>query len=282
MLIATAVGFGVLIGLALGALGGGGSILTLPVLVFALGLTAQEATTGSLVIVGITAAAASVAHARAGETRWREGLVLAAFGVPTSVLGTRLNRTVDPDLLLLAFAALMLVAAAGMFLRARPEHPAGAAPAAEPSAPVGSTRHGTDATTLTRTHDRTAGRRLGLLRLAPAGLVIGFLTGFLGVGGGFVVVPALVVLLGVAMPVAVGTSLVVIALNCGVALAARASHDSFVWGVVVPFTAAAVAASYAGKRVSDRTDPATLTRAFAVLLVVVAGYVAVRAVLSMT
>lgn len=256
-MIAGALVFGALIGLALGALGGGGSILTLPVLVFALGLTAQEATTGSLVIVGITAAAASVAHARAGETRWREGLVLAAFGVPTSVVGTRLNRTVDPDLLLLAFAALMLVAAAGMLLRAEGR---------TPSPPA----------------DRSVAPRLDVLRLGPVGLVIGFLTGFLGVGGGFVVVPALVVLLGFAMPVAVGTSLLVIAINCAVALVARVSHDSFDWGVVVPFTAAAVAASYAGKRVSDRADPATLTRAFAGLLVAVAGYVAVRAVLGIT
>ena len=116
-MLAAALTLGLGIGLLLGALGGGGSILTVPVLVFVLGASAQEATTGSLVIVGITAVVASIGHARSGGTRWKTGLMLGAIGVPASVLGTRLNRAVDEDVLLLAFAALMLVAAAGMLLR---------------------------------------------------------------------------------------------------------------------------------------------------------------------
>ena len=113
-MIAGAIGLGLLIGLSLGALGGGGSILTVPALVYLLGLSAQEATTASLVIVGVTAAAGSIGHARSGHTRWGAGVLLAAVGVPASLLGTALNRQVDPDVLLLSFAALMLVAAVGM------------------------------------------------------------------------------------------------------------------------------------------------------------------------
>lgn len=284
-MIAGAVALGLLIGLSLGALGGGGSIFTVPALVVVLGLSAQEATTASLVIVGVTAAAASAGHARSGHTRWRSGFLLAAIGVPASLAGTVLNRRVDPDVLLLSFAALMLVAAVGMLLRARsasrrqapvePSHPG------SPDASGGSTATATQARPA---HAAPAARsRLGhAWRLAAAGLGIGFLTGFLGVGGGFIVVPVLVVLLSTPMPVAVGTSLLVISLNSAVALAARAGHGSFDWNVIVPFTIAAVAGSLAGKRAADRISPNKLTVAFAVLLVAVAVYVAVQAVLGLT
>lgn len=284
-MIAGAVALGLLIGLSLGALGGGGSILTVPALVFVLGLSAQEATTASLVIVGVTAAAASAGHARSGHTRWRSGFLLAAIGVPASLAGTVLNRRVDPDVLLLSFAALMLVAAVGMLLRARSaaRRQAQAQPSqpASPDAPGGSALAATPAGPA---HAAPAARsRLGhAWRLAAAGLGIGFLTGFLGVGGGFIVVPVLVVLLSTPMPVAVGTSLLVISLNSAVALAARAGHGSFDWEVIVPFTAAAVAGSLAGKRAADRVSPNKLTVAFAALLVAVAVYVGVQAVLGLT
>lgn len=276
MILGTLLGaaaLGVLIGLSLGALGGGGSILTVPALVFVLGLTAQQATTGSLVIVGVTAAIASVGHARAGNTRWARGGVLALVGVPASILGSRLNRDVSPNVLLLAFAALMVVAAVGMLRRAKPSAAPAPEPPVEEPAAVGSIRTLTRPPT-TRLPAVTSSAVAMALRVVIAGLGIGFLTGFLGVGGGFVIVPALVVLLRFSMPVAVGTSLLVIALNSLVALAARAGHGGFVWPVVLPFTVAAVLASLAGGRVADRIDPATLTRAFAVLLIAVAVYVA--------
>jgi uncharacterized membrane protein YfcA len=266
-----ALGLGVLIGLSLGALGGGGSILTVPALVFVLGLTAQQATAGSLVIVGITAAIASVGHARAGNTRWGRGATLALVGVPASILGSMLNRDVNPDLLLLAFAGLMVVAAVGMLLRANPTPPAATADQQPGNGPCG---------TATLTHEpltSTAPAIGTALRIVTAGLGIGFLTGFLGVGGGFIIVPVLVVLLRYDMPTAVGTSLLVIALNSGVALIARLGHGGLVWHVVLPFTLAAIAGSLGGKRLADRIDPASLTRAFAVLLLAVAAYVGIQA-----
>jgi uncharacterized membrane protein YfcA len=256
-----AAGLGLVIGLVIGALGGGGSILTVPVLVLVLGLSAQDATSGSLVIVGVTAAVATIGHAGSGHTGWRAGVFIALAGVPASLLGTRLNLLVDQDVLLLAFAGLMLLAAAGMLIRRRGRDPADGEQASRAPTPLS-----------------RAGR---LARLIAAGLAIGFLTGFLGVGGGFVIVPALVLALGFPMPRAVGTSLLVIALNAAVALAARAGTGSFDWDVIVPFTVAAVAASLGGTLLTDRLPARLLTQGFGVLLLLVAAYVGVRAGLDL-
>ena len=279
-MVLAALGLGLLIGLVIGALGGGGSILTVPALVFLLGLSASEATSGSLVIVGITAVVASAAHARTGGTRWRLAVAIGAAGVPASVLGTRVNRLVDENVLLLCFAALMFVAAAGMILRSS-EHPDD--DQQDRDLAGGGDRGGAGTATATRPADVLAGTgSSAVLRLVSVGLLIGFLTGFLGVGGGFVIVPVLVIALRLPMPVAVGTSLLVIALNSGVALVARAGHGAFDWEVIGPFTLTAVAASLVGKKIADRVASNSLTRAFAVLLVLVACYVAVRAGFALT
>ena len=118
-MLVLAIPAGLLIGLSLGALGGGGSILTVPALVYLLHQPAHGATTGSLLIVGITALAGMAAHARAGHVRLAQGMVFGLIGVAGSYAGTRLSASADPHLLLTAFAALMLVAAAAMALRRR-------------------------------------------------------------------------------------------------------------------------------------------------------------------
>ena len=112
-----------------------------------------------------------------------------------------------------------------------------------------------------------------VLRIVGAGLLVGFLTGFLGVGGGFVVVPALIAALGMAMPTAVGTSLVIIALNSAVSLAARTGSNAFDWALILPFTLAAVLGSFGGRAVTDRLPARRLTQIFALLLLAVAAYV---------
>ena len=117
--------------------------------------------------------------------------------------------------------------------------------------------------------------------MVAAGLVVGFMTGFFGVGGGFVIVPALTLALGMGMPEAVATSLVVIAINSGAALLFRAGTAHFDWAVIVPFTVAAIAGSLTGKKVADKLNARTLTRAFAVLLVAVAVYTATQSVLGL-
>ncbi len=283
MTLLLAVAFGLVIGLSLGALGGGGSILTVPALVYAVGETAQAATTGSLVIVGVTAAAAAVGHARAGRVRWWAGLAFGVAGIPASVAGTALNARVAPNALLVSFAVLMVVAAVAMLAKtmvpARPAELADDEEAARLRTPatVGGSRGSAPAPGRARPAAPERSTRLGTaLKVLAAGLVVGFLTGFLGVGGGFIIVPALVLALRYDMPTAVGTSLLVISLNSGVALLARGADGVFHWSVIVPFTIAAILGSLAGKRVADRISGASLTRSFAVLLLVVAAYVLLR------
>ena len=288
MTLALTAGLGLLIGLSLGALGGGGSILTVPALVYVLGQGAKAATTSSLFIVGLSALIGAVGHHRSGRVRWGIGLVFGATGIAASFAGTAANRLVPPDVLLLAFAGLILVAAAGMFTKARNSArqaepslvPAGgdrlgAAPE-EPSTAPGSTAPGQEPAARPTRDWRRAGKVLA------AGLAVGFMTGFFGVGGGFVIVPALTLALGMAMPEAVATSLVVIAINSGAALLFRAGSAHFDWGLILPFTVASIAGSLAGKQVADKLNARTLTRAFAVLLVAVAVYTGVQSVLGLT
>ncbi len=250
-MVAIAIVAGAVIGLSMGALGGGGSILAVPVLVYALYLDPQAATTASLIIVGVTAIVAAINHARAGRVDWRAAILFGALGIPASIGGSLLNRAVDPQVLLLAFAALLLLAAAAMYRRS-------------------------GASALKSTTDSPTGAAK-VARVVVVSLVVGFLTGFLGVGGGFIIVPALVLAMGFGMPTAVGTSLVIISITSLAAFVERFGQGAIAWDVVIPFTAAAIAGSLIGKRLSEKVSGATLTRAFAVLLVVVAGYVAVRA-----
>jgi uncharacterized membrane protein YfcA len=261
VIVAATLGLGLLIGLSLGALGGGGSILTVPALVYVIGQDARAATTSSLFIVGITSVIAALGHARTGRVRWGVGVVFGITGIAAGFAGTAVNRLVDPDVLLLAFAAVILVAAVGMLANSRDED----ATPQEGDAPQPARRW-------------TPGR---IGRVAGAGLLVGFMTGFFGVGGGFVIVPALTLALGLPMPQAVATSLVVISITSAGALLARAGTAHVDWAVIIPFTLAAVAGSLGGKVVPGRVSGTTLTRAFAVLLVAVAVYTAASSLISL-
>ena len=261
MIVAATLGLGLLIGLSLGALGGGGSILTVPALVYVIGQDARAATTSSLFIVGVTSVIAAIGHARSGRVRWGVGVAFGVTGIAAGFAGTAVNRLVDPDVLLLAFAAVIVVAAVGMLANSRGEETA----PQEGDAPHPARRW-------------TPGK---IGRIVGAGLLVGFMTGFFGVGGGFVIVPALTLALGLSMPQAVATSLVVISINSAGALLARAGTAHFDWAVIIPFTLAAVAGSLGGKVVADRVSGATLTRAFAVLLVAVAVYTATSSLISL-
>ena len=245
-----AVSAGLLIGLLLGALGGGGSILTVPVLVYLLHQEPHAAAAGSLIIVGITAAAGMIAHRRAGRVRLASGIAFGVLGVAGSYAGTRLSSSVPPDLLLSPFAGLMLAAAAAMLRRRRgtagQRGSAGGSPLAAAQASgrrMARLRHGGSSVL-----------RRGLTVIAAA-TGVGLLTGLFGVGGGFVIVPALVLVLGFDMPAAVGTSLLVIAINSAAALAARLGGQvSLDWPLIAVFTAAALAGQ--PRRVPDRRVPA--------------------------
>jgi uncharacterized protein len=253
---------GLAIGLVIGALGGGGGVLTVPLLVYVLGLTAQGATTSSVVIVGITALFGAVARMRGGLVDWRTGLAFGAVGIPAAYLGTLVNRGADQRVLLLAFAGITVVAAVAMLLNRRPR---GAAPDRSAGGP------GTPVATATR-----PGAALATgVKVVAGGLIVGFLTGFLGVGGGFLVVPVLVIALRMEMPLAVGTSLLIITLNAVTALVARLGGPlDLDPRIVLPFTVLAVAGSLLGKRVADRFSGDALATAFAVLLILVGAFVA--------
>ncbi|HEX6499796.1 MAG TPA: sulfite exporter TauE/SafE family protein [Micromonosporaceae bacterium] len=276
---------GALVGLSLGALGGGGSILTVPILVYLLGQPPHAATTGSLIVVGITSLIGLVSHAHAGRVRFAAGLTFGALGIVGSLVGSRLSASVDPQVLLALFAGLMVVAGVAMLLRQR--H------AARP-APTGPVASGTGVRTprpsgiavLEGAPVMIATRRAlavcpvpcgRALRIAAAATAVGLLTGFFGVGGGFLVVPALVLALGFSMPVAVGTSLLVIAVNSATALGARLGQPVHLdWRVLGIFTAAAVIGGLLGGRVVSKVRPERLTTAFTVLLFAVAAYTAAR------
>ena len=255
-LLSSPLGF--LIGLSLGTLGGGGSILAVPALVYGAGQDSRSATTTSLVVVGAAALGGLVGHLGAGRVRVRAGLGLGAAGIGGSFAGSALNRAVPERTLLLAFAGLMLVAAWRMWPRYR--QPAAEAPPDDASAPL----------------PGPARAQIVIGRLLAVGTGVGFMTGFFGVGGGFVVVPALVLALGYELPVAVGTSLLVIAINSADALAFRLPAGGLDWSVAAPFTIAALVGAALGARVAGRVPVVRLSRWFAVLLVVLAGYVGVR------
>lgn len=275
-LLASPLGF--LIGVSLGALGGGGSILAVPALVYAGGQDPKAATTTSLLVVGTTALGGMVAHLRAGRVRVGPGIVFGLAGVGGSFLGTTMNSAVDEDVLLLLFAGLMLVAAWRMWVnQARPgagDEDFEPYPEDLPTGP-GTTGPTADTSTGTRVTPALVGRVLA------AGTVVGLVTGFFGVGGGFIVVPALVLALGFTMPDAVGTSLLVIAINSGVALLFRMGSAGVEWDYAIPFTIAGLLGVSVGKSIADRLPTVTLVRAFVVLLVVIATYVAVAAILAL-
>lgn len=244
-----ALPFGLAIGLLLGLVGGGGSILAVPVLVYLLGEPVKDATTESLLVVGAAALVGAADHARIGRVEVRTGLTFGAAGAAGAVVGTALNRLVGGRAILLAFAMLLLVAAVTM-LRRGPESP-------------------------------TRDRKLSFVQVAPVGLGTGVLTGFFGVGGGFVIVPALVLLLGLPLTLAVGTSLLVIALTSGAALAAHLASGSIDWIIASIFTAAAIAGALTGRRLGTIISPQRLGHLFALLLVAIAVFIVAENVLAL-
>lgn len=240
-----------LAGLAIGTLGGGGAILTVPALVYLAGQGAHDATAGSLVIVGVAALVGLIPHARRGQVRVRSGLVVGALGAAGAVIGSRLGQRVEPELLLTGFGALLLIVGALMLHRAvkrpsdRPE------PETDPG-------------------PRT-------VRLVVAATIAGLLTGFFGVGGGFILVPMLALALGFPMPAAVGTSLLIIALNSAAGLLGRSGQLlDLDWSLIAVFTAVTMIASLLGARLSTRLSARTLGIAFAVLLLGIGVFMAIE------
>ncbi|MBP6631793.1 MAG: sulfite exporter TauE/SafE family protein [Kofleriaceae bacterium] len=243
-MIVLVLALSLLIGISLGLLGGGGSILTVPILTGVAGFADKPAIAASLFVVGTTSAVAVIQHARAGRVRWRTGLLFGGAGMIGAYLGGRVAKFIPAQVLMLMFAAMMLVTAIAM-LRGRREH----APRAG-DLPVG--------------------------KVLLEGAVVGAVTGIVGAGGGFLVVPALVLLGGLPMQAAVGTSLLVIAMKSYAGLAGHLAHVSIDWSVTLAVTGVAVVGSLLGARLVTRVRPEVLRRGFGWFVIVMAIYILAR------
>jgi hypothetical protein len=233
-----AVGLSSLVGVSLGLLGGGGSILAVPLLVYVARLDVHLAIGMSLAIVGATSLGGALVHAREGRVDLRAALFFGVAGMAAAPLGALASHAVAPRVLLLLFAGLMIVVG-GLMLRGRRGETSGGVPPARPLAVLGT------------------------------GLGVGALTGFLGVGGGFLIVPGLTLLAGLPMHTAVGTSLLVIALNAAAGLAGHLGQGGLPAGLTAAFIGASLLGALVGGRLSARVEPAPLRRAFAVFVIVI-------------
>lgn len=244
-MFALSLALSVLIGVSLGLLGGGGSILTLPILKYVVGMEAHQAVAGSLFVVAATSATAMITHARAGRVRWRTGIVFGLAGMVGAFGAGRVAKFIPATVLLVLFAVMMLVTAVAM-LRGR-KQPASAAPSRDDG-------------------------ELPILKVVLEGLVVGAVTGLVGAGGGFLVVPALVLLGGLPMDAAVGTSLLVISMKSFAGFAGYLSSTTVDWKILVGVTAAAIVGSVIGGWAAGKVSQEKLRRSFGWFVVVMAVY----------
>lgn len=237
------VALAVLVGLSLGLLGGGGSILVVPLLTYIGGLDPREAIATSLFVVGATSLVSLIGHARKGNVRWRTGLVFGAAGMVGAFLGGLAGGYIPGTLLMIAFA-LMMIATAGAMIKGRKDR---------------------DGQSQTHHHP--------LWRILLDGLVVGAATGLVGAGGGFLVVPALVLLAGQPMTAAVGTSLLVIAMKSFAGLGGYLTSVSLDWPLVAAVTLAAIAGSFVGIRLTSVVPERALRKGFGGFVLLMGAFV---------
>ncbi len=243
LLLSLVLGFG--IGGSLGLLGGGGSILTVPALVYLIGQTPQIAVTTSLAIVGANSALGAFFHRSQGTLNWRVALVFGGTGMLFSYLAAGISKQVSPNVLMVAFALLMLVVGT-ILVRQKPA-----------------------AAKLKLADDAN---NLRLWKVLLGGAAVGLLTGILGVGGGFLIVPALVMLVGMSMHQAVGTSLVVITMNSISGFMGHINGMNLDLPLILVFIAAGLVGTFAGSRLGRRLDATLLRKAFALFVIVLAVF----------
>nr|WP_090343285.1 sulfite exporter TauE/SafE family protein [Mycolicibacterium malmesburyense]CRL74217.1 permease [Mycolicibacterium malmesburyense] len=251
MALAAGLGLGALIGVLLGLLGGGGSILAVPALVYGMGFGIEQAIPISLVVVAAASAVGVLPKIRAKQVRWRMAAIFAAAGVPATIVGSVIGRHLPESALLIGFAVVMVVA--GIRMLADQEN-------------IGTACEVRSGQVDWR---RCAPRSIG------AGLLVGLLTGLFGVGGGFLIIPALVVVLGVEMSTAIGTSLLIIVANSMAGILSHLDGFGADWMVTGAFVVAAMAASFIAGYFGTKVDTDRLQRWFAYLVFVVAAFVLV-------
>ena len=253
-MIALASFLAIFIGVAVGMLGGGGSILTTPLLIYVAGFDAKQAIAASLFVVGVTSLFGLIGHARAGRVQWRMGLIFGGAGMVGAFIGGQVGSHLPSALLLAAFAVMMGITAVAM-VRGRKQV-------------TGKSHAG-----------------LPLFRILLDGLVVGLVTGLVGAGGGFLVVPALALLAGLSMPRAVATSLLVVAMKSFAGFAGYVlsfGGDSIVslnpetrinWTVTLIVTGAAVVGALIGSRLVGRVHPDRLRMAFGYFVLIMAIFI---------
>ena len=229
------LGFG--IGLSLGLLGGGGSLLTVPALVYLVGQSPQAAVTTSLAIVGANSMVGALFHGSHGHLNWKVALVFGSAGMLVSYLSANISKHISPELLLVAFAILMIGIGILLLVRRAKEEQS----------------------------EYVAARPIWLT--VVSGSVVGLLTGILGVGGGFLVVPALVMLVGLPVQTAIGTSLIIIAMNSVAGFLGHIGGGSMDWMVTLTFASAGLLGTFSGMKLSRRLSSSRLQKAFAVFVI---------------
>ncbi|HEY5959534.1 MAG TPA: sulfite exporter TauE/SafE family protein, partial [Polyangiaceae bacterium] len=236
-----------IIGLALGTLGGGGSVLAVPLLIYVAGLPDKTAIATSLLVVAATSAVAALVHARAGNVRWRGALMFTPAAMFGAYLGGRLSRYVPGSLLIGLFSAMMLATAWAMWRGRREQDGASAA------------------------------QSKNLAYIMALGLLVGVITGLVGAGGGFLVVPALALMVGMPMRAAIGTSLVVIAANSTAALLGYVSHVALDYHVAVLIALSASIGALVGSKLATRIAAGLLRKGFSILILIMGTLLLVRA-----
>jgi uncharacterized membrane protein YfcA len=233
-------------GIFFGIFGAGGSILLVPILVYVLDLPVKMALGMSLLILVLTGGIATLAHARSRNVSWKIGLRWAAFGIVGAYLGGRVAELVPEEVLLTVFAVVVVVASIAMIRR--------------------------------RDQDRvrTPVTHIDLPKVIAVGLVLGFFTGLIGVGGGFLLVPAMVLVCGLDVKLAIGTSLLVITINSLGGFVGFAAHESFPAGLTASVSAFTAAGGLIGERLGKPLPAHRLRPAFGVFLLLVGAAMAVQ------
>ncbi|MCA9595878.1 MAG: sulfite exporter TauE/SafE family protein [Myxococcales bacterium] len=238
----------ILIGVSLGVLGGGGSILTVPILVYAIGMPPKQAIATSLFVVAVTSAAGMISHARAGRVRWRTGVIFGMAGMSGAYAGGRIAQYIPGNWLLIAFGLMMVATAIAMLRPKKKAAKAEAAPADDK-------------------------RELPIFRVLLDGVIVGLVTGLVGAGGGFLVVPALALLGGLPMGVAVGTSLLVISMKSAAGFVGYMHSVPVDWTMALIVSGAAIVGSLIGGKLAGKMSQETLRKSFGWFVVVMAIFV---------
>jgi uncharacterized membrane protein YfcA len=229
--------------------------MAVPALVYALGLGVEEAILVALIVIAVASAVGALPKARAGQVNWRLAAVFAAAGIPAAFVGSALSDHLPEAVIMVGFAVVMIVAGVRMLIDN--DEPGGAC----------------------EVSDGGINWRRCAPRSIPAAIVVGLLTGLFGVGGGFLIIPALVVMLGVEMPIAVGTSLLIITANSAAGVASHLPGATVNWGLTAAFVGTAIAGSLIAGQLGTKLDSTRLQHWFAYLVFVVAAYVLIDTLL---